>query len=107
MQTGACIVILDYNVDDCLEAFRSLTILSVYDHLFLCKAKFMYKVYHGLTPQYISENFVLRNEMDMSVHLRSTSAGCLVHHFQRKNALSKVRMRYSGCLIWNSLPGNV
>ena len=45
----ACRVILDYNVDDSLEAFRSLKILSVYDRLFLRKAKFMYKVYHGLT----------------------------------------------------------
>ena len=106
MQTGACIVILDYNVDDCLEAFRSLTILSVYDHLFLCKAKFMYKVYHGLTPQYISENFVLRNEMDMLVPLRSTSAGCLVPTLSKKECF-KQSMRYSGCLIWNSLPSNV
>ena len=75
MQKRACRLILNYNVDDSLEAFRSLKILSVYDCLFLSNAKFMYKVYHGLTPQYISENFVLRNESDMSVHLRSTAAG--------------------------------
>ena len=74
MQKRACRVILDYNVDDSLEAFHSLKILSVYDHLFLCKAKFIYKVYHGLTPQYISENFVLRNEMDMSVHYKVNSS---------------------------------
>ena len=47
MQKRACRVILDYNVDDSLEAFHSLKILSVYDRLFLRKAKFMYKVYHG------------------------------------------------------------
>ena len=62
----------------------------------------MYKVYHGLTPHYISENFVLRNEMDMSVHLRSTAAGRFVPPLPKKEC-----MRYSGCLIWNSLPSNV
>ena len=68
MQKRACSVILDYNVDDSLEAFCSLKVLSVYDLLFVRKAKFMYKVYCGLTPQYISENFVLGNEIDLSVH---------------------------------------
>ena len=47
------------------EAMQSLKILSVhvYDRLFLRKVKFMFKVYHDLTPTYISENYVLRNEM--------------------------------------------
>ena len=75
MQKHARRVILDYNVNDSHEAFRSLKILSVYDRLFLEKAKFMFKVYHGLTPQYISENFMLRNEMDMSINLRSSASG--------------------------------
>ena len=108
MQKHACRVILDYSVDDSLETFRSLKILSVYDRLFLRKAKFMYKVglYHGLTPQYISENFVLRNEMDMSVHLWSTAAGCFVPPPPKKECF-KQSTRYSGCLIWNRLPSNV
>ena len=106
MQKRACRVILDYNVDDSLEAFRSLKILSVYDRLFLRKAKFMYKVYIGLTSQYISKNFVLRNELDMLVHLRSTEAGCFVPPLPKKEC-SEQSMRYSGCLISNSLPSNV
>ena len=44
----------------------------------------MYKVYHGLTFQYISENFVLRNEIDMSVHLRSMAAGSFVPPLPKK-----------------------
>ena len=42
MQKRACRVILDYNVDDSLETFRSLKIISVYDRLFLRNAKFMW-----------------------------------------------------------------
>ena len=105
MQKRACIVILDYNVDDSFETLRSLKILSINDCLFLWQAKFMYKVYHGLTPQYISETFALRNEMDMSIHLRSTAAGCFVPPLPKKECF-KQSMRYSGCLIWNSLPSN-
>ena len=105
MQKRACRVILDYNVDDSFEALRSLKILSINDCLFLWQAKFMYKVYHGLTPQYISETFALRNEMDMSIHLRSTAAGCFVPPLPKKECF-KQSMRYSGCLIWNSLPSN-
>ena len=88
------------------EAFRSLKILSVYDRLFLRKAKFMFKVYHGLTPQYISENFLLRNEMDLSINLRSSAAGCFVPPLPKRECF-KQSMRYSGCLIWNSLLNNV
>ena len=106
MQKRACRVILDYNVNDTHEAFRSLKILSVYDRLFLRKAKFMFKVYHELTPQYVSENFMLRNEMDMSINLRSSVAGCFVPPLPKRGCF-KQSMRYSGCLIWNSLPNNV
>ena len=64
LQKRACRVILDYEVEDSHEALHSLKILSAYDRLFLRKAKFMFKVYHGLTPTYIFEHFMLRNEMD-------------------------------------------
>ena len=106
MQKRACRVILDYNVNDSHEAFRPLKILSVYDRLFLRKAKFMFKVYHGLTPQYISENFMLRIVMDMSINLRSSAAGCFVPPLPKRECF-KQSMRCSGCLIWNSLPNNV
>ena len=100
LQKRACRVILDYNVEDSDE------ILSVYDRLFLRKAKFMFKVYNGLTPSYISENFTLRNEMNMSVNLRSSASGCFIPPLPKKECF-KHSMRYSGCLIWNSLPNNV
>ena len=38
----------------------------------------MWKVYNGLTPCYMSENFTLRNEMDMLVNLRSSALGCFI-----------------------------
>ena len=57
----------------------------------------MYKVYHGLTPQYISENLVLRNEMYMSVYLRLTEAGCFVPSLPKTECF-KQSIRYSGCL---------
>ena len=44
LQKRACWVILDYNVEDSDEAIQPLKILSVYDCLFLRKAKFMFKV---------------------------------------------------------------
>ena len=87
LQKRACRVILDC-VEDSNEALQSLKILSVYDRLFLRKAKFMFKVHHGIAPAYISENFELRNERDMSINLRSASSGCYVPPlFQTKYAL--------------------
>ena len=106
LQKRACRVILDYNVEDSDEAIQSLKILSVYDRLFLRKAKFMFKVYNGLTPSYISENFTLRNEMNMSVNLRSSASGCFIPPLPKKKCFKR-SMRYSGCLIWNSLPNDV
>ena len=55
LQKRACRVILDYNV----EAMNTLKILSIYDRLYLRKAKFMFKVYQHITPDYISEQFTL------------------------------------------------
>ena len=63
----------------------------------------MFKVYNGLTPSYISENFTFMNEMNMSVNLRSSSSGCFIPPLPRRKCF-KHSMRYSGCLIWNSIP---
>ena len=57
MQKRAVRVILDYDVEDTTEAMKSLNIMSFYDRLFLRKAKFMFKVYHNMTPSYINESF--------------------------------------------------
>ena len=48
----------------------------------------------------------LRNEMNMSVNLRSSASGCFVPPLPKKECF-KHSMRYSGCLIWNCLPDNV
>ena len=42
---------------------NSLKNLSIYDRLFLRKAKCMYKVHNEITSAYISENFTLRNNV--------------------------------------------
>ena len=68
LQKRACHVILDYNVEDTYEAMNSLKILLIYDRLFLRKAKFMFKVYNEITPTYISENFTLRNNVNVNVN---------------------------------------
>ena len=80
LQKRACRIILNYHVEDSYAALSSLKILSVYDRLFLRKAKFMFKVYHELTPKYISENFTRRNEM-------STATGCFVPPLPKKGVL--------------------
>ena len=106
LQKRACKVILDYNVDDSIEAMNSLKIMSIYDRLYLRKAKFMFKVYNNIAPAYISENFTLRNNENTNIQLRSSSAGCFIPPKPRTECF-KQSLRYSGCLIWNSLPEEV
>ena len=102
LQKRAFRVILDYKVEDSNEAMNSLKILSIYDRLYLKKAKFMFKVYNNTVPEYITENFMMRNDLNASVTLRSTSAGCYVPPKPRTEYF-KHSLRYSGCLLWNSL----
>ena len=71
-------IILDYNVEDSSQAMDTLKILSIYDRLYLRKAKFMFKVYQHITPDYISEQFTLRNNVNTSVNLRSATACCFI-----------------------------
>ena len=108
LQKTACRVILDYNVENSNEAMSSLKILSIYDRLYLRKAKFMFKVYNNITPKYITENFTLRKNEDTgtSIMLRSSSAGCFVPPKPRTECF-KHSLRYSGCLVWNSLPEEI
>lgn len=103
LQKRACRIILDYNVDDSSDAMKSLKIMSIYDRLYLRKAKFMFKVYNNAAPGYISENFTLRNDVNTSIRLRSSSAGCFIPPKPRTEYF-KQSLRYSGCLVWNSLP---
>ena len=102
LQKRACKVILDFNVNDINEAMKSLKIMSIYERLYLRKAKFMFKIYNNVAPTYISENFTLRNNANTSINLRSASAGCFIPPKPRTEYF-KHSMRYSGCLVWNSL----
>ena len=81
-------------------------LLHFCDRLILRKAKFMFKVYHNMTPTYINENFNLRNNLNTSVNLRSMNVGCFIPPKPHTECF-KQSMRYSGCLIWNSLPDDV
>ena len=106
LQKRACKVILDYNVEDSREAMSFLKIMSIYDRIYLRKAKFMFKVFNNLTPSYISENFTRRNNLNTSINLRSSSAGCFIPPKPRTECF-KHSLRYSGCLVWNSLPEDI
>ena len=101
LQKRACRVILDYNVEDSKESMKSLKIQSVYDRLFLRKAKFMFKVFNESAPKYITETFTLRSNVNTSLVLRSATSQCYVPPKPRTEGF-KQSMRYSGCLIWNS-----
>ena len=83
-------VILDYNVEGSSQAMDTLKILSIYDRLYLRKAKFMYKVYQRITPDYISEQFTLRNNVNISVNLRSATACFLLHRSPELNITNTV-----------------
>ena len=106
LQKRACKVILDYRVDNSTEAMQSLKIMSIYDRLYLRKAKFMFKIFNNTAPVYISENFTLRNNVNTSINLRSSAAACFIPPKPRTEYY-KHSLRYSGCLVWNSLPEEV
>ena len=94
-------------MDDVNEAMKTLKKMSVYDRLYLRNAKFMFKVYNNLSPQYISEHFTLRNNViDANVSLRSSTAGCFVPPKPRTEYF-KNSLRYPVCLLWNGLPAHV
>ena len=41
-------------------SMKSMKIMSIYERLYLRKAKFMFKIYNNVAPTYISENFTLK-----------------------------------------------
>ena len=55
LKKRACKVILDYNVDISTEVMQSLKRMSIYDRLYLRKAKFMFKIFINTVSVYISE----------------------------------------------------
>ena len=75
-----------------------LKILTVYDRLYLRKARFMQKVTLGECPPDISELFqewVPNENKDQNIHLLPRG-----HTFKQS-------IKYSGPIIWNSLPSGL
>lgn len=106
LQKRACQVILDYNIEDFHDAMSILKILSVYDRLWLGRAEFMFKVFNRSTPEYISENFTLRYNVNTTINLGSTSTCCFVPPKPLTECF-RHGLGCSGCLVWNGLPEEV
>ena len=80
-----------------------LKILTVYDRLYLRKAKFMQKVSQGVCPPYISELFQERMLIGNIPTLRSSTEHSFITSRPYKE-IFKQSKTYSGPIIWNSLP---
>ena len=105
-QKRACKIILDYNVENVLVNMDELKILTVYDRLYLRKAKFMQKVAQGVCPPYISELFQERMLNGNIPTLRSLTEHSFITPRPYKE-IFKQSITYSGPIIWNSLPSGL
>jgi hypothetical protein len=104
LQKRACKIIMDYNVVDIFETMQKLKILTVFERLYLRKAKFMYKVTKSETPQYVNEMFEPRMTNDNVPVLRSASAYTFFIPPRPNKEIYKQSITYSGPIVWNSLP---
>ncbi|MCG8113419.1 MAG: reverse transcriptase domain-containing protein [Candidatus Thiodiazotropha taylori] len=103
LQKRACRIILNYEIEDMVSSLNTIKILTIYERIFLRKAKFMFKVFIQEAPLYIRNMFeptVLNNDARV---LRSSSNNNFVIPKPNKE-LFKFSMSYSGTLIWNILP---
>ena len=57
LQKCACEVILDYNVDDSIEAMNSLKIMSIYDRLYLRKGALAIRLIFSLVDMITKPKF--------------------------------------------------
>ena len=106
LQKRACKIILDYNVENVLVNMDELKILTVYDRLYLRKAKFMQKVSQGVCPPYISELFQERMLNGNIPTLRSSTEHSFITPRPYKE-IFKQSITFSGPIIWNSLPSGL
>ena len=109
LQKRACRIILDYNCDNVYHSMDNLKIMTISERIFFRKAKFMFKVSKGITPEYINEMFTKqqdnRNAND-SLVLRSVTADNFI--LPKPNTeLYKGSLAYSGPVIWNCLNNEV
>ncbi|MCG7879038.1 MAG: reverse transcriptase family protein [Candidatus Thiodiazotropha endolucinida] len=106
LQKRACKIILDYNVENILESMKDLKILTIFDRLYLRKAKFMYKISIGEIPQYVNEMFQKKQINENEPQLRSASGQTFITPKPNKE-IFKQSIAYSGPIIWNCLPPNL
>ncbi len=106
LQKRACKIILDYNVENTLESMQNLKILTIFERIYLRKAKFMFKVCNSETPPYITEMFSHRTANDNLPVLRSETSNNFILPRPNKE-IFKQSIAYSGPIIWNSLPNQL
>ena len=85
---------------------HDLKILTVFDRVYLRKAKFMYKISKCKTPSYVNEMFTLRQVNENTTITRSCSANNFIIPKPNKE-IFKQSLTYSGPIIWNNLPTSV
>ena len=59
LQKQACRIILNYDIYDMVESMNKIKILTIYERIFLRRAKFMFKVFIQKAPLYIRDMFEL------------------------------------------------
>ena len=104
-----CKVILDYDVSNVYQSLNELKIMTISERVFFRKAKFMFKISKGITPDYINSTFSKRQlnpTGNESYSLRSVSADNFILPKPRTE-LFKNSLAFSGPMIWNCLPNNV
>ena len=109
LQKRACKVILDYDVSNVYQSLNELKIMTISERVFFRKAKFMFKISKGITPDYINSTFSKRQlnpTGNESYSLRSVSAENFILPKPRTE-LFKNSLAFSGPMIWNCLPNNV
>ena len=82
---------------------QDLKIFTIYDRVYLRKAKFMYKISKSKTPSYINEMFTFRQVNENTPITRS----CTNNNFlipRPNKEIFKQSLTYSGPIIWNNLP---
>ena len=105
-QKRACRSILNFEMNNMMDNLNKLKVLTIYERIFLRKAKFMFKVFIQEAHIYICDMFeptVVNNEARI---LKSTSSNNFVIPKPNKE-LFKHSMSYSGTLIWSVLPQHV
>ena len=110
LQKRACGCILNYEIDSMVDSLNKIKVLTIYERIFLRKAKFMFKVFIQESPSYICDMFeptVVSNQLNNEARiLRSTLSNNFVIPESNKELL-KHNMSYSGTLIWSVMPHHV